>query len=324
MTAPTAVLQSGPWNTAAILGPALPVPATATVHGPLGHIPGMVWVPPGPCTIGTKAWTDAQPIQHPHIDGFYVAQTMGTNGVFDQFVAAQPATSFVVIGKSADQSTMSLGEAADVAQAKALFAAHVERLGTGAFVGLELVRRVAITRPDWTAKPPHIGARKPAFGMNQFEAGACATWIGAQLQLPAGWICRLATEFEAEKGGRGPQGCDYGTDDGTRDPSKGCYSVRGPVNVAQYPPNGYGLYDAMGLGWEWTETKYDPKYYGHMPIRNPRGPETGESIVLRGGGSWADVDAEGSLAASRCSGDPAVRYVFVGFRVVVAPQDSFT
>lgn len=317
--------QCGSWNTAPILLPALSAPGTAKFSGPLGHIPGMVWIPEGPCTIGSNVLDDAQPIRQPHIDGFYAAQTMGTNQLFDAFVAAQPDVNFVLTGHTADGSVVALGEERTIARANILLGMHLDKLGSGALVGLELVRRTAITRPEWTMQPKFRGPRKPAFGMNQIEAGACAAWIGTQLRLPAGWICRLPTEFEAEKAGRGPQGLDHGSDDGTVDPSKGCYNAEGPVNVAQYRPNGYGLYDAMGLGWEWTDTWYDPKYYQGMPARNPRGPVTGTTKVLRGGGSWPGNDAESLLVARRLHslrGPADDRSDVLGFRVVVAPKNS--
>jgi formylglycine-generating enzyme required for sulfatase activity len=54
--------------------------------------------------------------------------------------------------------------------------------------------------------------------------------------------------------------------------------------------NGYGLYDMAGNAWEWTwdrENTYSPVKQFH-----PRGPDTGDTRVLRGGSWWTnDVEA---------------------------------
>lgn len=85
--------------------------------------------------------------------------------------------------------------------------------------------------------------------------------------------------------------------------------------VAQKRANPFGLFDMHGNVWEWCQDYYDRDYYSQSPAKNPVGPATGSSRVLRGG-SW------GSQAADCRS---ACRYDFpedatdanVGFRVVL-------
>lgn len=69
------------------------------------------------------------------------------------------------------------------------------------------------------------------------------------------------------------------------------------VEVKTKLPNEYGLYDMRGLVWEWLDTKYDNDRY-----------------ILRGG-SWYDFQLY-ARAVYRNNNHPAIRYDFVGFRVV--------
>ena len=58
-----------------------------------------------------------------------------------------------------------------------------------------------------------------------------------------------------------------------------------PRPVAQKQPNPWGLYDICGNVWEWCNDFYKVDYYQAAPQQDPRGPETGETKVVRGG-AW--------------------------------------
>jgi iron(II)-dependent oxidoreductase len=63
---------------------------------------------------------------------------------------------------------------------------------------------------------------------------------------------------------------------------------------------------------EWVSDWFDPQYYRRGVTVNPRGPETGDMKVFRGG-SWNE-DPEVARSAGRNAGVPERKSYLTGFR----------
>lgn len=82
--------------------------------------------------------------------------------------------------------------------------------------------------------------------------------------------------------------------------------------VGSFEANAFGLYDMTGNAAEWTADWYGEKYYEVSPVRNPKGPSSGQYRVLRGG-SWFNGPRT-VRSALRTRNTPAYRHAPLGFR----------
>ena len=147
-----------------------------------------------------------------------------------------------------------------------------------------------------------------------------------------GWTYRLLTEAEWEYACRGGTGSSpFHSGNSLSSVQANFYgnypyggAAKGPhlkrtCEVGSYTPNGYGLYDMHGNLWEWNSDWYDEDYYLKVNNRDPKGPQSGTSRVLRGG-SWCN-GAVNCRAAYRNWYDPAARSYHCSFRVCFAWTD---
>jgi len=264
----------------------------------------LVCVPAGDFLMGSTdgdgdAYEDEKPRHTVYLDAYWMDQTEVTNAMFAEFVAA-----------TGHRTT-------------------AEKEGTGrAYTGSgwEEVEGANWQHPagpgsDLVGKEDH-----PVVQVSWDDAAAYCAWAGRQLPSEAEW----------EKAARGTNGRTYPW--GYADPAGNRlnfadsntnfdwsdktiddgYGNTAPVGSYPAGSSPYGTLDMAGNVWEWTADWYDSDYYSSQTTwRNPVGPASGESRVVRGG-SWSYV-TRGVRAASRVGSTPVDRNSNRGFRCLLSP-----
>jgi len=106
-------------------------------------------------------------------------------------------------------------------------------------------------------------------------------------------------------------------------------SYVGITSVAQFPPNGYGLYDMAGNVWQWTSDWYRPDYYLQLAsaggvTQNPQGPDAPydpsepneRKKTHRGGSFLCTISIVRATWWARGQGRSQHGYESLGFRCV--------
>jgi serine/threonine-protein kinase len=145
---------------------------------------------------------------------------------------------------------------------------------------------------------PAYADRLPVFGVSFHDARAYCAWRTRE----TGREWRLPTEAEWEKAARGVDGRLYPWGDSDdRSLAKWGDSRPGPAfpePVGAFPTatSVYGMVDAAGSSWDWTDTPHD----GRSDVQ-----------TIRGGGSWLESPMP---LPFRFGMQPANRFLTFGFR----------
>jgi len=351
---PSALASQQGGETAAGSGfaPTLPNKTPAPTPAP----EGMVWVPGGEFSMGSAAASeslcglpgvtrDALPVHRVYVDGFWMDATAVTNEQFEKFVKA---TGYVTVAEKKPT-------------AEEFPSAPPENLVAGSTVFTPTPGPVPLQNHyQWWSYVPGASWRHPTGpdsdlkGREKYpvvqiayeDAAAYAKWAGKRLPTEAEW------EFAARGGvagklyawgdelkpggkwlaniyqGRFPlEGGDTGED-----------GFKGLAPVAQFPPNGYGLYDLAGNVWQWCSDWYRADYYPTLAAqggvaRNPPGPDTpfdprepAEKKRVHRGGSFLCTDQYCTryMVGTRGKGEITTASNHVGFRCARVPSDAQT
>ncbi len=144
----------------------------------------------------------------------------------------------------------------------------------------------------------------PIVFIDWFQAEAFCAWRGA----------RLPTEAEWEKAARGIEGLRYPWGD-EYEMGRAAFRFDKLQKVGAWPRGAspYGAFDMGGNVWEWVQDWYDPEYYSRSPRRNPKGPDTGERKIYRGG-SWRSDLTIYLRTTHRNNFAPTLSDIFTGVR----------
>lgn len=285
--------------------------------------------------VGMHATEDSRPIHPVFVDGFWADITEVTNDAYARFVAA---TGYVTIAERAPTR-----EEFPDAPAEMLVPGSVVFAPPPGPVPLDnhLQWWSWVQGADWR-HPAGPGSSLEGLGNHPVvhvayaDAEAYCAWAGKRLPTEAEW------EFAARGGLAGkvyPWGDEFMPDGKAMtnsfqghfpDANSQADGYLATAPVAQFPPNGYGLFDVAGNAWEWVSDWYRPEYYATLaaaggPARNPRGPdssfdpaEPGQAKRVHRGGSFLCTEQYCSryMVGTRSKGEVNTGTNHLGFRCV--------
>ncbi len=329
-------------------------PTIENAQRPAGPAPeGMVWIPGGEFTMGNDdprgcicggndAMPDARPLHRVYVDGFWMDRSEVTN---DQFAAFVKETGYVTIAERAPT-------------AAEFPSAPPENLVAGSVVFSPTDEAVALDNHyRWWSYIKGANWRHPLGPDSEIEgrgnypvvhvaypdAVAYCQWARKRLPTEAEW------EFAA-RGGLSGQLYAWGNElkpggKWMANIFQGKFPVRGGdtgedgfvgiAPAAQFPANGYGLFDMAGNVWEWCADWYRPEYFETLAsrglARNPHGPdspfdpaEPSEKKRVHRGGSFLCTDQYCTryMIGTRGKGEVSTGSNHLGFRCVKSADET--
>jgi formylglycine-generating enzyme len=341
---PVRVTQTGATPIKMVAGFVATEPNT---ESPRGLVPaGMVWIPGGEFSMGSDdpravphggpdAMRDAQPIHRVYVDGFWMDQTEVTNEQFAKFVRA---TSYITVAEQTPKAEEFPGAPPEnLVAGSVVFTPPKEPVPLDThYRWWSYVKGANWRHPDGPESTIKGLEKYPVVHVAYEDAQAYAKWAGKRLPTEAEW------EFAARGGLTGKL---YAWGDELQPDGKwlaniwqGQFPVQdtakdgfaGIAAVAQFPPNGYGLFDMAGNVWECCSDWYRPDYFADLAAvggvaRNPRGPadsfdpaEPGERKRVHRGGSFlcSDQYCTRYMIGTRGKGEASTGSNHLGFRCV--------
>ena len=342
---PTAAPPNNPAaDTSSPFAPTIPNPAPAPGPAPQG----MAWIPGGEFSMGSAeageslcglpgVTRDALPIHRVYVDGFWMDATEVTNDEFEKFVKA---TGYVTVAEQKPtKEEFPTAPPENLVAGSAVFTATPRPVPLSDYIQWwSYVPGANWRHPTGPGRDLEGGAKYPVVQIAYEDAAAYATWAGKRLPTETEW------EFAARGGAAGKlyawgdelkpggkfqaniyqgtfplEGGDTGED-----------GFKGIAPVAQFPPNGYGLYDMAGNVWEWCSDWYRPDTYARLKLaggvsRNPQGPdspfdpsEPAERKRVHRGGSFLCTDQYCTryMVGTRGKGEVRSASNHLGFRCV--------
>jgi len=269
----------------------------------------LIHIPAGNFLLGSAdtdpaAREDEKPQLSVYLDAFWIDQTEVTVAQFQDFVNAKSYLTDAEKGCCAGDNAQP---------------------GGGVFRPEPVFVKSATWRLPEGSGAPEALPRRPVVQVSWNDAAAYCAWAGR----------RLPTEAEWDKAARGTQGLLYpwgNVFDGARVNfcDKSCGATWHATNVDDgfgrtsnvgTFANGasvYGVLDLSGNAREWVNDFYDFRGYYRYPTKNPPGPATGDTHVIRGGG-WLDP-AERVRASAREAAAPDSRNDVTGFRCAMGAE----
>jgi len=309
---------------------------------------GMVYIPGGEFSMGSldptemfcggdQPMDDARPLHRVYLDGFFMDATEVTNEEFASFVKA---TGYVTVAERKPTREEFPGAPEDKLVAGSVVFSPPPRPVPldDHYQWWSYVAGTNWRHPDGPDSDLKGREKFPVVHIAYEDAAAYAKWAGK----------RLPTEAEFEFAARGGlTGKPYAWGDELKPGGKwpaNIYQGKFPVKggdagedgfkgiapVAQFQPNGYGLFDVGGNVWEWTSDWYRADYYSSLAqqggiARNPQGPsssldpnEPDQPKRVQRGGSFLCTDEYCTryMVGTRGKGEVRSASNHIGFRCV--------